>query len=36
MWPVIINENKLQFEEKNNKNWKVWKLLENVHHKILE
>ena len=24
-----INENKLQFDEKN---WKVWKLFENVYH----
>ena len=29
----LIDENKLQFQEKNNKNWKVWKKFEHVYHK---
>ena len=30
----LIDENKLQLDEKNNKNWKAWKILENVYHKV--
>ena len=33
MWP-LIDDNKLEFVEKNNKNWKVWKMFENVCHKL--
>ena len=33
MWP-LIDENKLQFDEKINKNWKVWKMFENIYHKL--
>ena len=30
----LIDENKLQFDKKNNKNWNVWKMFENVNHKL--
>ena len=30
----LIDENKLQFNEKNNKNWNFWKIIENVYNKI--
>ena len=33
MWP-LIEENKLQFDEKNSKNWKNWKMFEKVYHKF--
>ena len=33
MWP-LIDENKLQFDEKNNKNWNVWKMFKYVYHKL--
>ena len=29
----LIDENKLQFDEKN-KNWSVWKIFENVYQKF--
>ena len=30
----LIDENKLQFDEKNNKNWKIGKMFQNVYHKL--
>ena len=33
MWP-LIDENKIQFDKKNNKNWKAWKMFESVDHKF--
>ena len=30
----LIDENKLQFDEKNNKKWKVWKKLQYGYHKF--